>query len=63
MLLRELTKALAQGKDVRWASDGYKVYWDGDMIAAIYESNGFNCGLSAEEVDRCYIREEELDNA
>jgi hypothetical protein len=58
MLLRELTKALAQGKDVRWASDGYKVWWDGDMICAIYENNGFNCALTASEVERCYIKEE-----
>jgi hypothetical protein len=58
MLLRELTKALASGKDVRWASDGYKVWWFGDMICAIYENNGFNCALTTEEVERCYIKGE-----
>lgn len=58
MKLRELTKALAQGKDVRWASDGYKVWWDGDIISVIYENNGFNCALDTSEVERCYIKEE-----
>ena len=56
MLLRELTKALAEGKDVRWASDGYKVWWSGDMICAIYENNGFNCTLTSGEVWQCYIK-------
>ena len=56
MKLRELTQALAAGKDVRWSNDGYKVYWQGDMISAVYEDNGFNCALDVIEVERCYIR-------
>ena len=43
MELRELTQALVANKNVRWSNDGYKVYWDGDSIAALYEANGFNC--------------------
>ena len=56
MKLRELTQALAAGKDVRWSNDGYKVYWQGDMISAVYEDNGFNCALDVIEVERCYVR-------
>jgi hypothetical protein len=56
MKLRELTQALATGKDIRWSNDGYKVYWQGDMISAVYEDNGFNCALDVTEVERCYVR-------
>jgi hypothetical protein len=28
MQLRELTQALAAGKDVRWGNDGYRVTWE-----------------------------------
>ena len=56
MELRELTQALAAGKNVRWSNDGYKVYWQGDMISALYEDNGFNCCLHLSEVDQCYIK-------
>ena len=57
MILRELTQALAQNKDVRWSNDGYKVYWQGDFISAIYESNGFNCALHTDEIKDCYVKE------
>jgi hypothetical protein len=57
-LLGQLTVALAQGKDVRWASHGYKVWWDNDKICAIFTENGFNCALSADEVEQCYIKGE-----
>jgi len=56
MKLRELTQALVAGKNVRWSNDGYKVYWDGDTICALYEDNGFNCALDVTEVERCYVR-------
>tara|TARA_R100001377_G_scaffold68271_2_gene43554 strand:- start:1643 stop:1822 length:180 start_codon:yes stop_codon:yes gene_type:complete len=56
MELRELTQALAAGKNVRWSNDGYKVYWQGDMISALYEDNGFNCALHVNEVAKCYIK-------
>ena len=59
MELRELTQALVANKNVRWSNDGYKVYWDGDSIAALYEDNGFNCALDASEVAKCYIKNEE----
>jgi len=59
MELRELTQALSTNKNVRWSNDGYKVYWDGDMICALYEDNGFNCALDASEVAKCYIKNEE----
>ena len=59
MELRELTQALAAGKNVRWSNDGYKVYWQGDMISALYEDNGFNCALHVNEVAKCYIKNEE----
>jgi hypothetical protein len=58
MTLGQLTVALAQGKDVRWASHGYKVWWDNDKICAIFTENGFNCALSADEVEQCYIKGE-----
>ncbi len=57
MTLRELTQALAKGKNVRWASDGYKVYWLNDTIHAIYEPNGFTCALHTDEIEECYIKE------
>ena len=57
MMLRELTKALAQGKDVRWSNGGYKVHWDGDVIQITYESNGFTGALHASELGQCYIKE------
>jgi len=56
MELRELTQALVTNKNVRWSNDGYKVYWDGDTICALYEDNGFNCALDVTEVGRCYVR-------
>ena len=59
MELRELTQALSTNKNVRWSNDGYKVYWDGDMICALYEDNGFNCALHVDEVAKCYIKNEE----
>jgi hypothetical protein len=50
MTLGQLTVALAQGKDVRWASHGYKVWWDNDKICAIFTGEWFlNCALSADE--------------
>jgi len=58
MELRELTQALATNKNVRWSNDGYKVYWQGDMISAVYEDSGFNCALDASEVAKCYIKNE-----
>ena len=59
MLLRELTKALAQGKNVRWTNDGYKVHWDRDVILITYESNGFTGALDTNELKQCYIKENE----
>ena len=53
MLLRELTKALAQGKNVRWTNDGYKVHWDRDVILITYESNGFTGALDTNELKQC----------
>ena len=58
MTLGQLTVALAQGKDVRRASHGYKVGWDNDKICALLTENGFNCALSADEVEQCYIKGE-----
>jgi len=56
MQLRELTKALAKGLDVRWSNSGYKVHWDGDVIMVTYEANGFTGALDVEEIKDCYIR-------
>ena len=56
MLLRELTKALAKGKNVRWTNDGYKVHWDSDVIVITYESNGFTGALDTNELKHCYIK-------
>jgi hypothetical protein len=56
MQLRELTKALAKGLDVRWSNNGYKVHWDGDVIMVTYEANGFTGALDVEEIKDCYIR-------
>lgn len=59
MLLSALTKALAQGKNVRWSNDGYKVHWDGDVINITYESNGFTGALHASELEQCYVNNKE----
>ena len=59
MLLIELTKALAQGKDVRWSNDGYKVHWYGDVINITYERNGFTGALHTDELGQCYINNKE----
>lgn len=58
MILRELTQALAKGKNVRWSNDGYKVYWNNDTILAVYENNGFTCALHTDEIQECYIKED-----
>ena len=43
---------------MRWASDGYKVYWQDDVIYVTYEPNGFTGALAVSEIKDCYIREQ-----
>jgi hypothetical protein len=56
MRLNELTRALAAGLNVRWANDGYKVYWQDDVIYVTYEPNGFTGALAISEIEDCYVR-------
>ena len=62
MQLRELTQALAAGKDVRWGNDGYHVKWEdlpqGPAIV-IRHDNGFGGAMAISEIDACYVKEEE----
>tara|TARA_Y100000389_G_scaffold130802_1_gene128226 strand:+ start:80 stop:274 length:195 start_codon:yes stop_codon:yes gene_type:complete len=61
MKLRELTQALAQGSDVRWFSDGYRVKWEnlphGPAITIRYTANGFGGAMEGSEMKDCYIKE------
>ena len=56
MFLRELTKALHEGKEVRWSNEDYTVYWDGPIICVHYERTGMNCALAIEEIKDCYVK-------
>lgn len=61
MDLRELTQALANGDDVRWINDGYRVQWEnllnGPAITIRYTSNGFGGAMHGSEMKNCYIKE------
>ena len=61
MKLRELTQALAAGKDVRWGNDGYNVAWEdlpqGPAIVIRHE-NGFGGAMAISEIESCYVKEE-----
>lgn len=59
MELHHLTRALASGADVRWASDEYRVHWSGDAIRVTYSPNGWGAVLYASELDQCYVKGEE----
>jgi hypothetical protein len=62
MELRELTQALAAGKDVRWGNDGYNVAWEdlpqGTAIVIRHE-NGFGGAMAISEIEGCYVKEME----
>jgi hypothetical protein len=61
MQLREITQALANGDDVRWANDGYRVQWEnlpnGPAITIRYTANGFGGAMAGSEMKDCYIKE------
>ncbi len=61
MELRELTQALAAGKDVRWVNGGYNVAWEdlpqGPAIVIRHE-NGFGGAMAISEMEGCYVKEE-----
>jgi hypothetical protein len=44
MQLRELTQALAAGKDVRWGNDGYHVRWAISELKDCYVKEGHHEG-------------------
>ena len=50
MKLREITQALANGDDVRWSNDGYRVQWEnllnGPAITIRYTANGFGGAMA-----------------
>jgi hypothetical protein len=60
MQLRELTQALAAGKDVRWGNDGYHVRWEdlpqGPAIVICHD-NGFGGAMAISELKDCYVKE------
>ena len=61
MKLREITQALANGSDVRWSNDGYRVQWEnllnGPAITIRYTANGFGGAMAGSEMKACYIKE------
>lgn len=57
MKLRELTRALADNKNVKWGNDGYFIEWQGDTIVCVHEKSGFQAALEISEMKDCYIKE------
>ena len=61
MTLRELTQALAAGRDVCWKTDDYHVFWDelpsGPAIVIRYIRNGFGGAMADSEIADCYVKE------
>lgn len=61
MTLRELTQALAAGKDVCWHRDDYRVFWEelpsGPAIVCRYIGNGFGGAMDSSEIADCYMKE------
>jgi hypothetical protein len=61
MKLRELTQALAAGKDVRWGNDEYHVSWEelpNGPAMVIRHNNGFGGAMAISEIEGCYVKEE-----
>jgi len=61
MELRELTQALAAGKDVRWGNDEYHVSWEelpSGPAMVIRHNNGFGGAMAISEIEGCYVKEE-----
>ena len=58
MELRDLTRALAANKNVKWSNDGYFVEWQGNTIVCVHEKSRFQAALHTSELKDCYIKEE-----
>ena len=56
MELHQLTRALADGADIRWSHDDYRVHWSNDAIRITYWPNGWGAVLHVSELAQCYVK-------
>ena len=56
MELHQLTRALADGAEVRWKNESYRVHWSGDAIRITYWPTGWGAMLHTSELKHCYVQ-------